>query len=170
MGLLPATFQTVETIFTFTVLDDFLVDNLECKTTGQTYYSKLQTITIACFLIVFQPDTSSYNVLQGIKEEEGCMAIFCPACPQPGINLPDNFQEIYKLEELVRTFIMDGNFTAEHMRARTSDDEVPLSEGTSFMAEPTRYKEHLSTANHKRLKAPVTPIEPLRWPTLVILI
>ncbi|KAI0257980.1 hypothetical protein BC834DRAFT_837287, partial [Gloeopeniophorella convolvens] len=51
------------------------------------------------------------------------------------------------------TFIMDGNFTAEHMRARTSDDEVPLSEGTSFIAEPTRYKEHLSTANHKKIKS-----------------
>jgi hypothetical protein len=27
---------------------------------------------------------------------DGSMAIFCPACPQPGINLPDNWKEIYK--------------------------------------------------------------------------
>ena len=25
----------------------------------------------------------------------GDLAIFCPACPQPGINLPENWKEIY---------------------------------------------------------------------------
>ena len=70
---------------------------------------------------------------------------------QSNLLFSDNTANSDFSEELVRTFIMDGNFTAEHMRARTSDDEVPLSEGTSFMAEPTRYKEHLSTANHKTI-------------------
>jgi hypothetical protein len=27
------------------VLEDFLIDNLECKTTAQQYYSKLQCMT-----------------------------------------------------------------------------------------------------------------------------
>ncbi|KAI0259909.1 hypothetical protein BC834DRAFT_832577, partial [Gloeopeniophorella convolvens] len=115
MGLLPATFRTVEIIFTFTVLDDFLVDNLECKTTGQTYYSKLQTITHSMFphhvptqykqlqrasrqwRDLTNRKRAGYGHAVPVKEEEGCMAIFCPACPQSGINLPDNFQEIYKL-------------------------------------------------------------------------
>ncbi|KAI0257986.1 hypothetical protein BC834DRAFT_837255 [Gloeopeniophorella convolvens] len=113
MGLLPATFRTVETIFTFTVLNDFLVDNLECKTTGQTYYSKLQTITRSMFP---HHVPTRYKQLQrasrqwrdltnrkragyghtGDAPSPSNMAIFSPACPQPGINLPDNFQEIYK--------------------------------------------------------------------------
>ena len=25
--------------------------------------------------------------------EPGALAIFCPACPQPGVNLPDNWRE-----------------------------------------------------------------------------
>ena len=25
----------------------------------------------------------------------GDLAIFCPACPQPGINLPENWKEVY---------------------------------------------------------------------------
>jgi hypothetical protein len=37
--------KQIETAFTFSVLDDFLLDNLECKTTAQQYYSKLQHIT-----------------------------------------------------------------------------------------------------------------------------
>lgn len=28
---------------------------------------------------------------------DGSMAVFCPACPQPGINLPENWKEKYTL-------------------------------------------------------------------------
>jgi hypothetical protein len=48
-GLFSATFKQIETLFTFAVLDDFLTDNLECKTTAQQYYSKLQSMTSDMF-------------------------------------------------------------------------------------------------------------------------
>ena len=48
-GLFPSSFKQIETVFTFSVLDDFLVDNLECKTTAQQYYAKLQGITNRMF-------------------------------------------------------------------------------------------------------------------------
>jgi hypothetical protein len=32
--LFPSSFKQIETAFTFSVLDDFLTDNLECKTTA----------------------------------------------------------------------------------------------------------------------------------------
>jgi CxC2 like cysteine cluster associated with KDZ transposases len=48
-GLFPATFKSIKTLFTFGVLDDFLRDNLECKTTAQQYYSKLQSSTSKMF-------------------------------------------------------------------------------------------------------------------------
>ncbi|KAH9011855.1 hypothetical protein EDB84DRAFT_1278907 [Lactarius hengduanensis] len=48
-GLFPATFKQIRTLFTFSVLDDFLNDNLECKTTAQQYYSKLQSLTSRMF-------------------------------------------------------------------------------------------------------------------------
>ena len=41
-GLFPATFKQIETLFTVPMLDNFLIDNLECKTTAQQYYSKLR--------------------------------------------------------------------------------------------------------------------------------
>ena len=43
--IFPSSFKNVETAFTMSVLDDFLTDNLECKTTAQQYFSKLQSIT-----------------------------------------------------------------------------------------------------------------------------
>ena len=48
-GLFPSSFKQIETVFTFSVLDEFLADNLECKTTAQQYYSKLQIITNRMF-------------------------------------------------------------------------------------------------------------------------
>jgi CxC2 like cysteine cluster associated with KDZ transposases len=48
-GLFSSSFKQIETAFTFSVLDDFLLDNLECKTTAQQYYSKLQSITNRMF-------------------------------------------------------------------------------------------------------------------------
>lgn len=40
---------------------------------------------------------------------------------------------------------MDGNFSAEHMRCRTGEKDVPLSAGMAFMANPDSYKAHLSS-------------------------
>ncbi|KAH8980291.1 hypothetical protein EDB86DRAFT_2835413 [Lactarius hatsudake] len=76
----------------------------------------------------------------GIPTTDGSMAIFCPACPQPGINLPDDWKI---RNQLIQTFIMDGNFSAEHMRCRTGETDVPLSSGMAFMANPNSYKAHL---------------------------
>ena len=42
-------FLQASSISTFIVLNDFLMDNLECKTTAQQYYSKLQSITNRMF-------------------------------------------------------------------------------------------------------------------------
>lgn len=47
--MLPSSFNNIETVFTFAVLDDFLTDNLECKTTAQQYFSKLQSLTNKMF-------------------------------------------------------------------------------------------------------------------------
>jgi CxC2 like cysteine cluster associated with KDZ transposases len=52
MGLFPSTFTSIKTAFTFQVLDDFRMDNLECKTAALTFYNKLRRITSNAF-----PDT-----------------------------------------------------------------------------------------------------------------
>lgn len=40
---------------------------------------------------------------------------------------------------------MDGNFSAEHMRYRTSEKDVSLSSGMAFMANPEKYNYHLQS-------------------------
>jgi hypothetical protein len=43
-------------------------------------------------------------------------------------------------DELIRTFIMDGNFSAEHMQHQSGERDVLLSAGMAFMANPESYK------------------------------
>ncbi|KAI9432714.1 hypothetical protein H4582DRAFT_1820825 [Lactarius indigo] len=163
-GLFPSTFKQIETLFTFSVLDDFITDNLECKTTAQQYYSKLQSMTNKMFPHNVQ---NRYKQLlrasrqwrdlknrmesglghqpDGEIHPDGAMAIFCPACPQPGINLPTDWKTLYPPDQLIRTFIMDGNFSAEHMRHKSQEKDVALSAGMAFMANPDSYKAHLQS-------------------------
>lgn len=44
-GLFPATFHNPKTAFTFRVLEDFHLDNLECKTTPSQFFSRLRRLT-----------------------------------------------------------------------------------------------------------------------------
>jgi hypothetical protein len=48
-GLFPASFTRPKTAFTFAVLDDFLLDNLECGTSAMNYYSKIHRLTSSIF-------------------------------------------------------------------------------------------------------------------------
>lgn len=35
---------------------------------------------------------AGYGHCPGSSVQPGSLAIFCPACPQPGVNLPDNWK------------------------------------------------------------------------------
>lgn len=116
--LFPATLQQPRTAFTFNVLDDFILDNLECGTSGLNYFSKLRRVTSNVFphLVQVCPCRLSRLRLTMVKDryrellriarkwrllkllkwngfghqsqqpKKGELALFCPACPQPGIN------------------------------------------------------------------------------------
>ncbi|KAG1859084.1 hypothetical protein C8R48DRAFT_748627 [Suillus tomentosus] len=98
------------------------------------YYSKLRRITSSVFPHLVPP-------------KAGELALFCPACPQPGVNLSmsdrngSNPAWLYS-----RSLVMDGNFKAEHLRPTNPTDEVALTDGLGFMVSDARYKMHLSQA------------------------
>lgn len=110
LKLIPASFTTYRTIFTTNVLDDFRLSNLECKASAYQYFQKLRRLTAPS-----APATAS-NFYQELlrmsrlwrwlkkkkwaghghisasgEEPSPVLANFCPACPQPGINLPENW-------------------------------------------------------------------------------
>ena len=109
--LVPTSFVRYRTVFTHAVLDDFRLDNLECKASAYQYFQKLRRLTS-----VMAPDSvpNLYHELRrmsrvwrwmkklkwagsayvpvGTAPVPGDLANFCPTCPQPGMNLPDNWK------------------------------------------------------------------------------
>ncbi|KAG1803110.1 uncharacterized protein BJ212DRAFT_1449945 [Suillus subaureus] len=45
----------------------------------------------------------------------GDLALFCPACPQPGINVSLSGDESLDDWKYTWSFVMDGNFKAKHL-------------------------------------------------------
>ena len=111
MGLYPSSIERTRTVFTFRVLHHFDLTNLEGKTSAWQYYSTLRRLSSNIF-----PETAvdRYRELMralrqwrdltsrrraGIPFDRtvsltpGSLALFCPACPQPGINLPANWKD-----------------------------------------------------------------------------
>ncbi|KIK12597.1 hypothetical protein PISMIDRAFT_120613 [Pisolithus microcarpus 441] len=194
--LWPSTFLKPSTAFTFAVLDDFLRDNLECGTSGMNYFSKLRRITSGLFphlvpvsgywelLRVAQQwrliKLRKWNGFQQMKGSplKGGLALFCAACPQPGINV-DTTEALHKFVAKVtayirmltlqswkytHTMVMDGNFKAEHIKERCPEDQVQLMDGHGYMVSHPEYQEYLqatphiteksSCNNHKALSVP----------------
>ncbi|KIO08023.1 hypothetical protein M404DRAFT_135296, partial [Pisolithus tinctorius Marx 270] len=73
----------------------------------------------------------------------GELVLFCPACPQPGINVPDQDIDLSDWQ-FARNFVMDGNFKAEHMLPKNAAKEVWLMDGNGFMVTSAPYKEYLT--------------------------
>lgn len=63
MGLYPGSTKRPRTAFTFRVLDDYLLTNKECKTSGMNYYSKLRRVTNSAF---------PYSVQVSPRQHHGC--------------------------------------------------------------------------------------------------
>ncbi|KAG2098276.1 uncharacterized protein F5147DRAFT_656156 [Suillus discolor] len=145
-GLFPASFTSPKTAFIFAVLDDFLLDNLECGTLTMNYYT--------CSLIWFQELMRVSRQWRQVKQlkwhgfghekpkpKPGELALFCPACPQPGVNL--NLSERNESDPVwlySRSLVMDGNFKAEYLYPTNLSDEVALTDGLGFMANASYHK------------------------------
>ena len=111
--LVPTTFKRYRTLFTGGVLDDFRISNLECKVSAYQYYSKLRRLTspagpgnVPSFYHELLRLSRLWRWMKKLKwagyghrsvdpnsPKSGDLANFCPACPQPGINLASNWKD-----------------------------------------------------------------------------
>ena len=196
LGLFPSSYQLIKTLFTFGVLADFRLSNLECKTTAYQYYSKLRRLTCPAFpktvlnrytelrrlsrqyrnLKLWKMHGHGYEMtetpeapLDNQRESpEGTdpapnanvktqtakppLALFCPACPQPLVNLPDNWDNDQQWWLYIRKFCADGNFKADHLNQVNPAADVELTAGEAFMTAEDAYTKHIKEAVSKAPK------------------
>jgi Kyakuja-Dileera-Zisupton transposase len=78
------------------------------------------------------------------------LSIFCPSCPQPGINLPPKWMDLPNWVTR-RTITVDGNFHADHIKMRRPEHDIKLTDGRGYMVEEAQYEQYLSVAKEPRL-------------------
>ncbi|KAG2129240.1 uncharacterized protein EDB93DRAFT_1243435 [Suillus bovinus] len=159
------------------VLDNFLLDNLECGTSAMNYYSKLRRMTSSMFPHLV-PDryrelmrvTRQWRQLKTMKwhgfghrsntPNARDLTLFCPTCPQPGINISLSGNETLDDWKYTRSFVMDSNFKAKHLHPIKPFDEVWLADGLGFMVGKDSCNNHwaVNQANATRHKLESTGI------------
>lgn len=97
-----------------------------------------------------------FGAIYDKSTSSGTLAIFCPSCPQPGVNLPPDWKDLPNWVTR-RTIAVDGNFKADHIKMRRPDLDVMLSNGQGFMVEDFRYREYLSAAKEPRVVSGLKP-------------
>jgi len=113
LEMFPASYENVQTVFTFRCLDDFRVSNLECKTSAYQYFQKIRRLTNLAFpqavpnrymeLLRLSRQWRNLKLRKwfqfahrpGVVPKEGEMALFCAACPQVDLNLPEDWETRY---------------------------------------------------------------------------
>ncbi|KDR67377.1 hypothetical protein GALMADRAFT_79915 [Galerina marginata CBS 339.88] len=149
--MLPASFKRIRTLFSVEVMDYFRLCNLELKASAYQFNQLLRRLTSTSNGEVI----NIYNEFRrmsrlwrwtkklkwagyGHKKEDplkpppGSLANFCPTCPQPGVNLPEDWMDdknrfVYRL-----VVDADGNFKADHVRSKTDHDVWLLDGGGMF--------------------------------------
>ena len=181
--LLPASFQRIRTLFTVQLLDLFRLSNLELKTSAYHFYHLLRRITspmdpagVVDLYREFRRMSRLWRWMKRLKwagypcnntpvkeVKDGELAVFCAACPQPGINIPDNWKQdkaryvLYSLSKVTsidyfkrwkykRGFTGDGNFKADHVRQNNEVGDEWLSEGGGMIPKRQDYMAFLKTA------------------------
>ncbi|KIJ16603.1 hypothetical protein PAXINDRAFT_10319 [Paxillus involutus ATCC 200175] len=153
-GLLSATIDQPKTAFSFSVLNDFIRDNLECGTSASNYYNKLRRITSNVFPHLV-PDR--YHELLRVSRQWRLLKLLKWAgfghqkdskSLEPSINVYPDVTNDLSNWKYNQTLIMDGNFKAEHLYDRQTDGQVWLMDGLGFMVSRSPYHEYLAATNH----------------------
>ena len=165
-GWVPTSFVCVRTIFTCAVLDHFRYCNLEMRSSAYQFFQLMRRVTnpLAPSKVVnlyhklrrlsrlwrwvkkLKWTGYGQRVGQPITPNPGELGIFCPACPQIGINVAEDWLNDPNRWVYQRIITADGNFKANHVRQNSSADDVWLSDGLGMTTKRSDYNAFLETA------------------------
>ncbi|KAJ6448830.1 hypothetical protein C8R45DRAFT_1132718 [Mycena sanguinolenta] len=166
--LYPATTSRPSSAVTFRVLRQFNKQSFESKCSAYEFYNALarQTNNTGNFqprdrYREFLRITREWRHLQMLKRsarahipggvrdiEAGACALLCPACPQPGKNLPLNgdWRSAPRWKKFLYALFLaiDANFRMKRKQVSSEEADPGLNDGAAFFSEVKRYMEHKS--------------------------
>ncbi|KAH7905178.1 hypothetical protein BJ138DRAFT_1231765, partial [Hygrophoropsis aurantiaca] len=165
MSWFPATSIDPKSAATFRVLEGFHLLSFESKASSYEFYHALARLTENTGLSPLKDRYEAFlrmirewrhlkmlkragrgHVEDGVDTTTaGQCAVLCPACPQPGKNLPDGWQDA-PLEKrwLYSLFVaIDANFRLKRKIVSKDSVDPSLGKGWAYFVEETAYKLHL---------------------------
>ncbi|KAG1893303.1 uncharacterized protein F5891DRAFT_1196533 [Suillus fuscotomentosus] len=162
--LFPATVTDPRTAATFSVLDLFHLLSFESKVSAYEFYHSLARRTDNTGI---RPIRDQYSVFLRIMREwrnlnalkcagrghdpagvdatqEGELAVLCPACPHPGINLPPNWETSDRQWLYAGFFAIDTNFRLKRRLVSSDAKDPGLTHGWGYFVEEHQYKTYLA--------------------------
>ncbi|KAF7290396.1 CxC2 domain-containing protein [Mycena chlorophos] len=167
----PATTQRPQTCATFTCLDRFNAFSLKPKTNAMDFYDTLERLTNGAgekpmdryrmllwmarewrhLLLLKRGGRFGYESNEAENTAPGDLAIRCPACPRPGVNIPDDWRDAEPANEYLYSqfFAMDACFQLKRRMVSSEVRDPALGPGFAFMVESKPYREYLRNATNK---------------------
>ncbi|PBK62771.1 hypothetical protein ARMSODRAFT_990401 [Armillaria solidipes] len=134
----PATTIYPQTAATFRVLHLFQVLSFMSKVSGYEFYHTLA-----------RHEPGGIAVTQ-----PGELALCCPACPHPHVNLPDGWAKNTEKAWIYRLFLaIDANFRLRCLNVSNEESDPSLNPGYAYFVEEKKFRSHLETYGN------VIPIE-----------
>ncbi|KAF7967195.1 hypothetical protein HWV62_35598 [Athelia sp. TMB] len=160
----PTTNLNPKTAATFRVLETFHLLSFESKCSGFEFYYTLARLTdnttahsITDRYSAFMRIVREWRHIKMVKRagqghqhdtftmyDPGKCAVMCPACPQPGRNLPEGWERDSTNVWIYALFLaIDANFRLKRKLVSNDAADPSLNRGTSSFVEESAFKEYL---------------------------
>ncbi|KAJ7494547.1 hypothetical protein B0H11DRAFT_2155926 [Mycena galericulata] len=173
MSWYPSTHTEPQTAATFRVLEMFHIMTLQGKVTTYDFYSGLEKMTDNTGICKMKDRYKSFMRMMRewrhllmlkragrgndterkvAETKAGELAVTCPACPQPGVNLPED----WAAAEGTRRFLyilfiaIDACFRLKRRLVSSEAKDPALGSGWSYFTEDTAYRKYLLTVTDQK--------------------
>ncbi|KAG1725918.1 hypothetical protein EDB19DRAFT_1897703 [Suillus lakei] len=152
-GWFPSTSTDPRMAATFRVLHHYHILSFKSKVSAYEFYHSLDRYeSFMCMvrewrhLVMLKRSGRGHDPGGVAGTSEGQCAVLCPACPQPGKNLPDNWQDAPKAKSwLYGLFLaIDANFHLKRCAVSLDETDPSLSRGWAYFVEEKYYKSYIS--------------------------
>ncbi|KAJ7468442.1 hypothetical protein B0H11DRAFT_2159494 [Mycena galericulata] len=150
-GWFPATVDSPRTCATFRMLNFFHTQTLQSKTTMYDFYTALERLTNAAGVKPpnrYRDGRVAGTIPRALTETGlGDLAVRCPACPRPGINLPDDWEKAPPERKFLYIFFLalDACFRLKRRLVSSDLRDPGLGTGWAYFVETEPYRKFLLT-------------------------
>ncbi|KAF9455819.1 hypothetical protein BDZ94DRAFT_1315796 [Collybia nuda] len=177
-GLYPATTKNPRTAATFRVLDHFhmlsfmskisrfefygalsrLIDNTGTSPPPYRYTAFMHMIREWRHLTLLKRSGRGHDPAGVEGTKEGECAVLCPACPQPGRNLPENWEDAPDHKQWLYTLFLgiDANFCLKRLDISNDVRDPGFNHGYAYIVEEKTFKAYLQEYDSKVPPEPPT--------------